>query len=74
MDKGAHNLIHLHHVYPPLVQTDPAVTREVRKWTDDSAEALRDCFGTTVWPVLCAPHGEDINAKSECISSYKLLI
>ncbi|TWW81700.1 hypothetical protein D4764_01G0015150 [Takifugu flavidus] len=32
--------------------------------------ALRDCFDTTDWDVLCEPHGEDIDGLTTCITDY----
>ena len=42
----------------------------LKRWTAESEAALRDCFNTTVWTELCAPHGEDINAMTDCITDY----
>ena len=42
-----HNLVHLMPMYKPLVLRQPAVTRTVRRWSDGTEEALKDCFGTT---------------------------
>ncbi|MED6290559.1 hypothetical protein CHARACLAT_014287, partial [Characodon lateralis] len=32
----------------------------------ESEEALQGCFEATDWDALCQPHGEDINATTEC--------
>ena len=46
------------------------VTPTVRGWSEETEEALRDCFETTVWEELCDPHGEDIDSLTDCITDY----
>lgn len=70
LGRSDHNLVHLLHVYKPLVHRQPAVTRTVRRWSEETEEALRDCFETTVWEEHCDPHGEDINSLTDCITDY----
>ncbi|CAM4731262.1 unnamed protein product [Leuciscus chuanchicus] len=48
----------------------PASTRTVTTWSDETSEALKDCFETTVWEELCSPHGEDIDSLTDCITDY----
>ncbi|KAI3359450.1 hypothetical protein L3Q82_013758, partial [Scortum barcoo] len=48
----------------------PVHTRTVRRWTQEAAEALQDCFESTDWDVLCEPHGEDIDNMTDCITEY----
>ena len=45
-------------------------TRTVRRWKQEAAEALQDCFELTDWDVLCEPHGEDIDLMTDCITDY----
>lgn len=56
MGKSDHNLVYLQPVYKPLVCRQPAVSRTVRKWSDETNEALKDCFETTMWEELCNNH------------------
>ena len=70
LGRSDHNIVHLRPVYVPLVHRQPVEPRVVRRWTAESEEALRDCFSTTVWSELCDPHGQDINAMTECITDY----
>ena len=42
----------------------------VKAWTEESEEALRDCFDSTVWEELCVSHGEDIDSETDCIMDY----
>ncbi|XP_037539687.1 spatacsin [Nematolebias whitei] len=49
---------------------EPAVMSTVKQWTEETEEALRDCFSSTVWEELCAPHGEDIDSITDCITDY----
>uniref|UniRef100_A0A3P9LKD5 Reverse transcriptase domain-containing protein n=1 Tax=Oryzias latipes TaxID=8090 RepID=A0A3P9LKD5_ORYLA len=70
LGRSDHNLVHLLPVYKPCVCRQPAVYRTVRTWTDETDEALKDCFDTTVWEELCSPHGEDIDCLTECITDY----
>ncbi|KAI3358284.1 hypothetical protein L3Q82_003282 [Scortum barcoo] len=55
-----------------LVRRQPVHTRTVRRrrWTQEAAEALQDCFESTDWDVLCEPHGEDIDNMTDCITEY----
>ena len=39
--------------------------------TEESEEALRDCFDSTVWEELCISHGKDIDSLTGCISDYR---
>ena len=61
---------HLLPVYKPLVNRQPAETRTVKAWTEDSKEALRDCFDSAVWEELCVSNGEDIDSLTGCITDY----
>ncbi|KAK7896418.1 hypothetical protein WMY93_021743 [Mugilogobius chulae] len=70
LGRADHNIVHLRPVYQPIVHRQPVVSRVVKRWSPESEEALRDCFDTTVWTELCDPHGEDINAMTECITDY----
>ena len=42
LGRSDHSLVHLLPVYKPLVHRQPAVTRTVKRWTDETDEALRD--------------------------------
>ncbi|KAK0155061.1 hypothetical protein N1851_002627 [Merluccius polli] len=42
----------------------------VRKWTQETAETLQDCFESADWDVLCEPHGGDIDNMTDCITDY----
>lgn len=53
-----HNLLHPQPMYTPLVRREPAVTCKVKRWSEETEEAPRDCFSSTVWKELCAPHGQ----------------
>ncbi|XP_073727635.1 uncharacterized protein [Misgurnus anguillicaudatus] len=70
MGKSDHNLVYLQPVYKPLVCRQPAVSRTVRKWSDETNEALKDCFETTMWEELCNNHGENIDNLTVCITDY----
>ncbi|KAJ4920918.1 hypothetical protein JOQ06_000173 [Pogonophryne albipinna] len=47
----------------------PVLTRTVKKWSEESEEALKDCFDTA-WDVFTDSHGEDINGLTDCITDY----
>ena len=70
LEKADHNLVHLLPVYKPLVNRQPAVSRMVKRWTDEAEEALRDCFETTVWDIFSDSHGEDIDNLTDSITDY----
>ena len=33
----------------------------MRRWTQEAADALQDCFELTDWDVLVEPHREDLD-------------
>ncbi|TWW53320.1 hypothetical protein D4764_0013870 [Takifugu flavidus] len=70
LGRADHNLVHLQPVYKPLVQRQPAVTRTVKKWSEEAQEALKDCFNTILWDVFSDTHGEDIDNLTNCITDY----
>ncbi|XP_039892382.1 uncharacterized protein LOC120736396 [Simochromis diagramma] len=70
LGKSDHNLVHLVPVYEPLVRREPPATRTVQRWSEESEEALKDCFESTVWEVICDDHGEDIDSLTTCITDY----
>lgn len=57
-------------VYKPLVQRQLAVTRTVKRWSDETEEALKDCFESTEWEVLSDSHGVDIDSLTTCITDH----
>ena len=70
LGKSDHNLVMMTPKYVPLVRRQPVHTRTVRSWTQETAEALQDCFESTDWDVLYEPHGEDIDNMTDCITDY----
>ena len=48
----------------------PADTCTVKAWAEESEEAPRDCFDSTVWDQLCVPHGEDTDRLTGYIADY----
>lgn len=70
LGRSDHNLAYLRPVYIPVVKKHHPTTMYVRKWSDEISEALRDCFETTDWEVLCRSHEEDINSMIHCVTYY----
>ncbi|KAI3363778.1 hypothetical protein L3Q82_001207 [Scortum barcoo] len=70
LGRADHNLVHLLPVYKTLVHRQPAVTRTVKKWSEEAEEALKDCFNTTLWDVFSDAHGEDIDSLTHCLTDY----
>ncbi|XP_049435499.1 uncharacterized protein LOC125890744 [Epinephelus fuscoguttatus] len=70
LGRSDHNLVHLNPCYVPLVKSQPATMRTVRRWSEETYETLQGCFGVTDWQALCEPHGEDIDGLTECITDY----
>ena len=70
LGRSDHNLVMMTHRYVRLVRRQPMHTGTVRRWTQEAAEALQDCFESTDWDVLCEPHGEDIDQMTYCITDY----
>ncbi|KAI3362698.1 hypothetical protein L3Q82_001765 [Scortum barcoo] len=46
----------------------------VKQWSEEASDALRDCFDTTDWEVLCGPHEQDIDSLTDCITDYIKLL
>lgn len=36
----------------------------------EEVETVQGCFKATDWEVLCAPHGDGINAMTDCKTDY----
>lgn len=70
LGRSDHNLVHLLPVYKRLVHRQPVVSRTVKRWSEAADEALKDCFGMTVWEVFCGSYGEDIDSLTDCITDY----
>ena len=70
LGRSDHNLVLLTPKYVPLVQLQPVYTRSVRRWTQEAADALQDCFELTDWDVLIEPHEEDLDSMTDCITEY----
>ena len=70
LGKSDHNLIHLQPLYKPQVQRLPVTTRTVRRWSQETDEALQGCFELTDWELLCDSHGEDLDDLTDCITGY----
>ncbi len=70
LGRSDHNLVHLSPSYVPLVKSQPATTRTVRRWSEEAYETLQGCFEVTDWQALYEPNGEDIDGLTECITDY----
>ena len=68
--RSDHDLVLLTLKFVPLVQRQPVHTRSMRRWTQEAADALQDCFESTDWDVLVEPHGEDLDSTADCITEY----
>ncbi|KAI3377736.1 hypothetical protein L3Q82_008883, partial [Scortum barcoo] len=53
-----------------MVKRQPPNKRCVKQWSEEARDALRDCFDTTDWEVLCGPHEQDIDSLTDCITDY----
>ncbi|KAI3370917.1 hypothetical protein L3Q82_007423 [Scortum barcoo] len=58
------------HLHTYGEETAPPNKRRVKQWSEEASDALRDCFDTTDWEVLCGPHEQDINSLTDCITDY----
>ena len=70
LGKADHNLVYLSSTYKSIVQRQPVTKRTVRRWSQDAKETLWGCFEATDWDGLWEPHGDDINAMTECVTDY----
>lgn len=70
LGKSDHNLVQLQPTYIPLVKMLPITTRQVRRWSPEVEESLRDCFQTTDWDVIVGSHGDDVEGAAQCITDY----
>ena len=58
--RSDHNLVHLQPVYKHLVNRQPVETRTIKTWTEESEEALKGCFDSTVCEVKSATTVENL--------------
>ncbi|XP_035812432.2 uncharacterized protein LOC118471519 [Amphiprion ocellaris] len=70
LGKSDHNLVHLKPTYTPLVKRQIVTTRQIRRWSPEAEDALRDCFATTDWSVLVDSYGEDLEGAVGCLTDY----
>ena len=70
LGRSDHNLVLLTSSYKPIVQQQPVIRKTIKTWSNEAEDALRGCFEATDWNVLCEPHGDDINALTECVTDY----
>ncbi|XP_073674252.1 uncharacterized protein [Garra rufa] len=70
LGRSDHNLVHLLPAYTPVVKQQSPQVKEVKIWSEEASERLRDCFNITDWDVLCSPHGEDIDSLTHCVTDY----
>lgn len=70
MGRSDHNLVYFLFVYKPIVHREPVVTHTVKRWSDETEEALKDCFDSPMWEVLYDDFGEDTDALVNCIMGY----
>ncbi|XP_054872390.1 uncharacterized protein LOC118470055 [Amphiprion ocellaris] len=70
LGRSDHNLVRLQPIYIPMVKKQPPTIRYVKKRSNEATEALKDCFKTTDWDVLCGPYGKDIDSMTDCVTDY----
>ncbi|XP_076607962.1 uncharacterized protein LOC143333672 isoform X1 [Chaetodon auriga] len=70
LGRADHNLVHLLPVYKSLVNRQPAVSRTVKRWSDEAEEVLKDCFDTTAWDIFSDSHEEDTDSLTDSITAY----
>jgi len=68
--KSDHTLVLLTSYYTPIVQRQHVTVQALKKWSQRAEQQLRVCFESTDWNALCEAHGDDINAKTECVTNY----
>ena len=56
LGRSDQNLVHLLPAYIPVVKKQPPTTRYVKKWSEETSMALKDCFESMDWEVLCGSH------------------
>ena len=44
--------------------------KNVRVWTRETAEELKDCFGSTVWDLFVKANNNNIDKISEVVTDY----
>ena len=70
LGRSDHNLVLLTSTYKPIVQQQPVITKTIKTWSNEAEDALKGCFEATDWNALCQPHGDNINAMTECVTDY----
>ncbi|XP_051807534.1 uncharacterized protein LOC127534985 [Acanthochromis polyacanthus] len=72
LGRSDHNLVYLQTCYKPCVLRQPATEVQIRKWTPQASEALRDCFESTDWNVLLETDEDSMNTdrQVDCFTEY----
>ena len=70
LGRSDHDLVLLTPRYVPLVKKQPVHTRTVRRWTEEAADRLRDCFESTDWDVLWEQCDGDLDHLTGTITDY----
>ena len=72
LGRSDHNVIHLLPRYRQKLKSEPPQTQQIKLWTKDSIETLRNCFETTDWDVFFDSCESDQDELSDTITSYVL--
>lgn len=69
LGKSDHNMIRLTPTYQPLLRREKIKKKEVKCWTTDACNILRDCLDCTDWELLIDA-SSDINDAALAVSGY----
>ena len=64
-----HETVHLIPAYRPKIETEPVVSKSVKKWSKEAIETLQGCYECTDWDIFF-DSSQDINETVDVISDY----
>ena len=70
LGRSDHDMVHLFPSYTPAVKRLPVITITSKCWFPGADEALKCCFETSDWDILCESYRYDIDGLVECITHY----
>ncbi|XP_051814888.1 uncharacterized protein LOC127537121 [Acanthochromis polyacanthus] len=72
LGRSDHYLVYLQTCYKPCVLRQSATKVQIRRWTLQASEALRDCFESTDWNVLLETDEDSMNTdrQVDCFTEY----
>ena len=70
LGESDHNNVLLTPSYKPAYKRTKPTFKTVRVWTRETAEELKDCFGSTDWDLFVEANNNNIDKISEVVTDY----